>query len=86
MRPKHIMAITVTLIAYFAAYAFAYNLRSPAANLAYWCYTSEKSAPWMETAAFRVFYPAYRVHLSVSAIGRHNFDREPIFADSPTGL
>jgi hypothetical protein len=64
--------------AYVAAYALAFHFCSPAANLAYWCYTPGDSLGWTEDAAYAAFYPAYLVHRTVFSGPRHNFDREKI--------
>lgn len=61
-----------------AAYALAFHFRSPAANLAYWCYTPGDSPAWAEDAAYAAFYPAYIVHRAVLSGPRHTFNREEI--------
>lgn len=80
---KYKRALTVVGIlaaSYVAVYATAFHFRSPAANLAYWCYTPEEFPSWTEDAAYATFYPAYAVQRAIFDGPRHNFDREKILA------
>ena len=77
IRRRKAVAITgVVLGAYVAAYCVAFNFRTPAANLAYWCYVSEGYPEWSEKAMYAVFYPAYAVHRTVFHGQLNNADRD----------
>ena len=76
---KRVICITTVLIAgYLAAYAAAFDFRSPASNLAYWCYAPRSFPDWSENALYSVFFPAYLLHRSAFDGPRHNWDRETV--------
>ena len=66
---------------YAATYATLFACRSPAANLAYWSYTTN-SPEWIEEGLYLTFYPAYWIHRKVLHVRPHTWDREP--ASQPT--
>ena len=79
-----VVACGAVLVVYTGAYVIAYNLKSPAANLAYWCYTPGSWPDWTERSCYTVFWPAYKTHRAVFKGGRHNWDRAPIPAEALT--
>ena len=63
---------------YVGCYAVAYSRRKPAANLAYWGYTTPEEAPeWVERSLYAGFYPIYALHKHTVSIAKHTWDRPP---------
>ena len=64
------------LCLYLGAYVILYHFRRPAANLAYWCYTSGgRESEARERCTYYCFYPVYFVHQRFLGAGRHTWDR-----------
>jgi len=77
MKTKRTLKVAGGLaVAYVIAYASVIQFCSPAANLAYWCYTPESFPAWSEDAIYAAFYPAYAAQRAIFDSPRHNFDRE----------
>lgn len=85
MKPKQkLFVVGLALASYSAAYAGAFHFRSPAANLAYWCYTPENFPAWSEAFCCALFRPAYAFQRAAFDGPRHNFDREEMPAEAPS--
>ncbi len=84
MKPKKpLLVLGGFLLVYVATYAVAFHTATPAANLAYWCYSSDRDPEWVENVCYYAFYPAYKFHQKVIGGPRHNWDREYV---SPEAL
>jgi hypothetical protein len=83
---KSIFIGVIIILLYTIAYTISYANRAPAANMAYWMYTSSGDSIMSENIKYYFFYPAYKIHriLPIINAGRHNWDREPyVFIDAP---
>lgn len=69
----------VAMAAYVGSYCIAWANRHPAANMAYFIYSSNDA---VDTACYRVYFPIYWVHTRLLHAGKHNHDREPF---TPSG-
>lgn len=82
IRSKRILVVLlVSVCLYVSSYvALAYRFRSPAANMAYFVYSSKGYSEKCDLACYYGFYPLYRVHehLFSSSFVRHNLDRPAV--------
>jgi hypothetical protein len=85
---QHLLSVMLCAIcAYVDVYALLYAHREPAANLAYWAYTTPVQAPlWVESSLYYGFYPIYFVHERLLGGWRHNYDRtHPVYPPGFSG-
>lgn len=80
--PKFWRINALFIAIYVLSYACLYLFRSPAANLAYFCYIDNPRVERLDAFLYNFYYPIYRVHHDFLNGSRHNNDRPPL-VDNP---